>query len=304
MFIPIRGFGKHGVIHDTKAASLPIGTWKDALNMRFSGRAMEKMLEPSKEMNFDPSLLVCFRTEIDGDGVDLNFRIYVDTPSPNTGGPGLTLTGNEDSSTQAPYNCDYAFRVGNSNLGAQAFPALQAMKGEHTLMFFVRKTGPDPFLFTSSSPHQDNPGSPGPYYSGHWIFAEGSDLKLNAGNAGGVHSGNRKSYIIPGFFDSVWNDTEWHHFAVTLNKCFYQNVYFDGVLVPGLALDEDVTNGSGSADRIDYFTGHPTRFNSGLTTSVNDPLSNANDWGEVADYRGYGAQISESRIKSISDGLT
>ncbi|MGB2336183.1 MAG: hypothetical protein ACPH5V_02645, partial [Alcanivorax sp.] len=54
MFIPMRNFGKFGVVTniDNDEDSLPVGTWGDALNMRFSGIELEKMLEPTKEMDF------------------------------------------------------------------------------------------------------------------------------------------------------------------------------------------------------------------------------------------------------------
>lgn len=44
-FIPMRGFGASGVIQDTPSESLPIGTWSDALNVRFNGGHISKMLE-------------------------------------------------------------------------------------------------------------------------------------------------------------------------------------------------------------------------------------------------------------------
>jgi hypothetical protein len=47
--IPLDNFGKFGVVADTLNAALPIGTWTDAKNMRFSGLQMEKMLEPLVE---------------------------------------------------------------------------------------------------------------------------------------------------------------------------------------------------------------------------------------------------------------
>lgn len=47
--IPLDNFGKFGVVADTLNAALPIGTWTDAKNMRFSGLQMEKMLEPLAE---------------------------------------------------------------------------------------------------------------------------------------------------------------------------------------------------------------------------------------------------------------
>lgn len=47
MFVPLGNFGKYGVVSDTLNSALPIGTWTDARNMRFSGIQMEKMLEPT-----------------------------------------------------------------------------------------------------------------------------------------------------------------------------------------------------------------------------------------------------------------
>lgn len=47
--IPLDNFGKFGVVADTLNVALPIGTWSDAKNMRFSGLQMEKMLEPLVE---------------------------------------------------------------------------------------------------------------------------------------------------------------------------------------------------------------------------------------------------------------
>ena len=44
-FVPMRNFGVAGVIQDTPSESLPVGTWSDALNVRFTGGQIEKMLE-------------------------------------------------------------------------------------------------------------------------------------------------------------------------------------------------------------------------------------------------------------------
>ena len=52
-WLPLRNFGRLGVIHDTMAESLPVGAWTDARNVRFSGVEMEKMLEPTIEVAFD-----------------------------------------------------------------------------------------------------------------------------------------------------------------------------------------------------------------------------------------------------------
>lgn len=51
MFIPLRGLGKLGVVPDSQGQAMPVGAWKDALNVRFSGLSMEKMLEPSLEVD-------------------------------------------------------------------------------------------------------------------------------------------------------------------------------------------------------------------------------------------------------------
>ena len=48
MFVPLPNFGKFGVVSDTLNSALPIGTWTDANNMRFSGIQMEKMLESTQ----------------------------------------------------------------------------------------------------------------------------------------------------------------------------------------------------------------------------------------------------------------
>ena len=53
MFIPLRDFGKYGVIHDTMDDALPVGVWSDARNVRFSGLEIEKMLEPEIERSLD-----------------------------------------------------------------------------------------------------------------------------------------------------------------------------------------------------------------------------------------------------------
>lgn len=53
MFIPIRGLGQLGVVHDSQSQALPIGAWDDARNIRFSGISFEKMLEPTLEMAWD-----------------------------------------------------------------------------------------------------------------------------------------------------------------------------------------------------------------------------------------------------------
>ena len=52
-WLPLRNFGRLGVIHDTMAEALPVGAWTDARNVRFSGVEMEKMLEPTLEVAFD-----------------------------------------------------------------------------------------------------------------------------------------------------------------------------------------------------------------------------------------------------------
>jgi len=49
MFVPLRKFGQFGVISDSMGESLPIGTWSDALNIRFTGIELQKMLEPVLE---------------------------------------------------------------------------------------------------------------------------------------------------------------------------------------------------------------------------------------------------------------
>jgi hypothetical protein len=46
MFVRIPGFGSAGVIHDTVGEALSSGAWTDALNMRFTGVELQKMLEP------------------------------------------------------------------------------------------------------------------------------------------------------------------------------------------------------------------------------------------------------------------
>lgn len=43
--IPLRDFGTLGVIQDTPSESLPINAWSDALNVRFNGGHIEKVLE-------------------------------------------------------------------------------------------------------------------------------------------------------------------------------------------------------------------------------------------------------------------
>lgn len=53
--IPLRNFGKYGVIaeKDTQQEALPIGTWSNARNIRFSGASFEKMLEPRLQIARD-----------------------------------------------------------------------------------------------------------------------------------------------------------------------------------------------------------------------------------------------------------
>lgn len=53
MKVPFKDFGKFGVVHDTLNASLPVGVWSDARNMRFTGNHVEKMLEPVVSIPFD-----------------------------------------------------------------------------------------------------------------------------------------------------------------------------------------------------------------------------------------------------------
>jgi len=43
--VPIRNYGQLGVIQDTPSESLPINAWSDALNVRFTGGQIEKVLE-------------------------------------------------------------------------------------------------------------------------------------------------------------------------------------------------------------------------------------------------------------------
>jgi len=66
MFIPLRKFGAYGVVSDTMGESLPIGTWSDALNVRFTGIELQKMLEPVLEAEFTPSGAVWFQPWSDG----------------------------------------------------------------------------------------------------------------------------------------------------------------------------------------------------------------------------------------------
>ena len=47
MFVRLQNLGQIGVIHDTVGEALPAGAFTDALNMRFTGIEMQKMLEPS-----------------------------------------------------------------------------------------------------------------------------------------------------------------------------------------------------------------------------------------------------------------
>ena len=51
--IPLRNFGTHGVVHDSQDQAMPVGTWSDARNIRFTGLSFEKMLEPTLEMAWD-----------------------------------------------------------------------------------------------------------------------------------------------------------------------------------------------------------------------------------------------------------
>ena len=52
-FVPFKGFGKYGVVHDSPDGSLPLGVWTNARNIRFSGIQMEKMLEPTISAAWD-----------------------------------------------------------------------------------------------------------------------------------------------------------------------------------------------------------------------------------------------------------
>ena len=51
MFVKLENFGRFGVVSDTMNSALPVGTWTDARNIRFSGVMMEKMLEPTTFAN-------------------------------------------------------------------------------------------------------------------------------------------------------------------------------------------------------------------------------------------------------------
>lgn len=44
-YIPTREYGRYGVIQDTPSETLKLGSWSDALNVRFTGGHIEKMLE-------------------------------------------------------------------------------------------------------------------------------------------------------------------------------------------------------------------------------------------------------------------
>ena len=80
-FIPMRNFGGPGVIQDTPSEALPIGTWSDALNVRFVGGHITKMLEeldiPTKLL--EPDLARCEQLAMErehtvvlnGQGIDL-----------------------------------------------------------------------------------------------------------------------------------------------------------------------------------------------------------------------------------------
>ena len=52
-FVPFKGFGKYGVVHDSPDQALPLGFWTNARNIRFSGIQMEKMLEPALSTAWD-----------------------------------------------------------------------------------------------------------------------------------------------------------------------------------------------------------------------------------------------------------
>lgn len=69
-FIPMRNFGGPGVIQDTPSEALPIGTWSDALNVRFVGGHITKMLE-SAPMIEDPA----GDAAVDVSGKDCRFLI-------------------------------------------------------------------------------------------------------------------------------------------------------------------------------------------------------------------------------------
>lgn len=107
-FIPLRGFGAAGVIQDTPSESLPVGTWSDALNVRFNGGHVSKMLEsapivedtagnPSRTTTgkdcrftitwtdgFSSYLAAVFRND---DGFDYVYRWDQRTPTPDASQP-------------------------------------------------------------------------------------------------------------------------------------------------------------------------------------------------------------------------
>jgi hypothetical protein len=77
-FVPLRNFGKYGVVADSQNQALPIGTWRDARNIRFVGPSFEKMLEPTLEMSLataDQTLQIICGVEVYK--ADNTFRVYV-----------------------------------------------------------------------------------------------------------------------------------------------------------------------------------------------------------------------------------
>lgn len=53
MFVRLSEFGRWGVVSDTVGQALPVGAFDDALNMRFTGAEMQKMLEPTLDILWD-----------------------------------------------------------------------------------------------------------------------------------------------------------------------------------------------------------------------------------------------------------
>lgn len=67
--IPLREFGKYGVIHDTQNQALPFACWSNALNVRFTGVSLEKMLDPVQQQAWgdqDINIPVWMQTWSDG----------------------------------------------------------------------------------------------------------------------------------------------------------------------------------------------------------------------------------------------
>lgn len=140
--IPIRGMGAPGVIQDTPSEALPINTWSDALNVRFTGGQVEKVLESGpvvedaagrpatsvtgQDCKFMLSWQDAFSTYImavfrQGDGKDYAYRWDQRTETPDVNNPVAweQIGGPYDAGTWQGFEWGDTFIVNNGTTAPQ-----------------------------------------------------------------------------------------------------------------------------------------------------------------------------------------